>query len=739
MAHGFLLFLLFSYTISTNIHAYKQTEHTSLLSFASTLSSPPLNWTSIDYCRWKGITCNQDGWVTHLLLPFKGIKGGISASLGNLTHLTHLNLSHNSLYGSLKTQFFLSFNRLEFLDLSYNLLSGELPFSLPSSNIRTVDLSSNHFHGAIPSSFFQRASNLTSFNVSNNTFIGYVPSFICLHSSPFVRLLDFSSNEFSGNLAFGLGGCSELKVFRAGHNNISGLLPEDIYNATKLEEVAIPLNSLRGSISDKIINLTNLAILDFYINQLSGGLPFNLGKLSKLKFVNLDFNYLEGALPPSLMNCANLVELHLGFNNLEGDISMLNFSILSQLTKLDLRGNHFTGTLPVSLYSCRSLKAIGLTGNHLEGQIQANILSLKSLSFLSLGYNQFTNLTGAMKILMSSKSLNILFLTGSFVGEEMPSDDDMVDFDGFQNLWLLSLAYCNLTGQIPLWLSKLKNLELLSLNVNQITGRIPSWLGTLPRLFYINLSHNRISGEFPKKLCSLPSLISKPIASEVDQYEFELPLITVSDRKTYPPRRLSYFPALIDLSDNNIDGDIPTEIRQLQLLRRLYLNSNNFVGVIPDQISNLKELEVLNLSRNHLSGKITSSLLRLNFLRSLDVSYNNLEGPIPTSTQIQSFNASSFEGNPELCGDPLPNKCGPNKGTDEDNKNKDVDNRLHQLPWFYIFTALGFIVGFWGVCGSLVINKTWRYAYFRFIDNVQDRLYVMVTMRINTIKRSLRG
>ncbi|CAL2253732.1 unnamed protein product [Prunus armeniaca] len=413
---------------------------------------------------------------------------------------------------------------------------------------------------------------------------------------------------------------------------------------------------------------------------LSGGLPFNLGKLSKLKFVNLDFNYLEGALPPSLMNCTNLVELHLGFNNLEGDISMLNFSILSQLTKLDLRGNNFTGTLPVSLYSCRSLKAIGLTGNHLEGQIQAEILSLKSLSFLSLGYNQFTNLTGAMKILMSSKSLHILFLTGSFVGEEMPSDDDMVDFDGFQNLWLLSLAYCNLTG------------------------RIPSWLGTLPRLFYINLSHNRIS-----------------------------------DRKTYPPHRLSYFPALIDLSDNNIDGDIPTEIHQLQLLRRLYLNSNNFVGVIPDQISNLKELEVLNLSMNHLSGKITSSLLRLNFLRSLDVSYNNLQGPIPTSTQIQSFNASSFEGNPKLCGDPLPKKCGPNKGIDEDNKNKDVDNGLHQLPWFYIFAALGFIVGFWGVCGSLVINKTWRYAYFRFIDNVQDRLYVMVTMRINTIKRSLRG
>ncbi|KAH0986509.1 hypothetical protein GBA52_013686 [Prunus armeniaca] len=724
MAHSFLLFLLFSYIISTNIDACKQTERSSLISFASTPSSPPLNWTSIDCCRWKGITCNQDGWVTHLLLPFKGIKGGISPSLGNLTHLTHLNLSHNSLYGSLETQFFLSLNRLEFLDLSYNLLSGELPFSLPSSNIRTVDLSSNHFHGSIPSSIFHRASNLTSFNVSNNTFTGYVPSSICLHSSPFVRLLDFSSNEFSGNLALGLGECSELQVFRAGHNNLSGLLPEDIYNATKLEEIAIPLNSLRGAISDKIVNLTNLAILDLYINELSSELPSNLGMLSKLKFVNLDFNYLEGALPPSLMNCTNLVELHLGFNNLEGDISMLDFSRLSQLTKLDLRVNNFTGTLPTSLYSCRSLKAIGLTRNHLQGQIQADILSLKSLSFLSLGYNRFTNLTGAMKILMSSKSLHTLLLTGSFVGEGMPSDDDMVDFDGFQNLWMLSLAYSNLTGQIPVWLSKLKNLELLSLNVNQITGRIPSWLGTLPRLFYINLSYNRISGEFPRQLCRLPSLVYGPIASQVNQYEFELPLFKITGRQqTYPPRKLSYFPGLIDLSHNNIYGDIPTEIRQLQLLRELHLNSNNFAGVIPEQISNLKDLEVLNLSLNHLSGKIPLSLVSLNFLKTFDVSYNNLQGPIPTSTQIQSFNASSFEGNPKLCGAPLPNKCGPNKGIDQDNKNnKDIDNVLHQLPWFYIFAALGFIVGFWGVCGSLVINKTWRYTYFQFIDRMNRRL-----------------
>ncbi|XP_021831811.1 receptor-like protein 2 [Prunus avium] len=604
MAHAFLLFVLFPYIISTNIHACKQTKCRSLLSFASTLSSPPLNWTSIDCCRWKGITCDQDGWVTCLLLPSKGLKGGISPSLlGNLTYLTHLNLSHNSLYGSLETQFFLSLNQLEILDLSYNRLSGELPLSLPSSNIRTVDLSSNLFFGAIPSSFFQQASNLTSLNVSNNTFTGYVLSSICLHLSPSLRLLDFSSNVFSGNLAPGLGKCSKLQVFRAGHNNLSGLFPEDIYNVTKLEEIALPLNSLHGAISDKIVNLTNLAILDLSFNHFGGKLPLNLGKLSKLLMGNEDID-----------------------------------------------------------------------------------------------------------------------------GEGMPSDDDMVDFDGFQNLRLLSLANSDLTGQMPVWLSQ---------------GQCQVGWGLFPRLFFINLSDNRISGEFPKQLCRLPRLLYEPIASQADKYEFELPIFLFSIKtgiQSFPWQKLSFYPPWIEVSNNSIVGEIPTEIGQLHLLRGLALGNNNFSGVIPNQISNLKNLEVLDFPMNHLSGIIPSSLASLNFLKEFNVPYNNLEGPIPTGTQLQSFNTSAFEGNPKLCGAPLPNKCRPNKDMDVDNKNnKDEGNGHHQLPWFYIFVALGFIIGFWGVCSSLVIKKTWSYAYFQFIDNLQDRLYVMITVALNRMKGRLRS
>ncbi|CAN6560942.1 unnamed protein product [Malus baccata var. baccata] len=743
MAHGLFLIFLFSYIISTtNIHACNQTEHNFLLAFARTLSTPPVNWSnSIDYCLWNGITCNGEGCVIHLLLPSNGLKGGMSiSSLGNLTYLTHLNLSHNSLYGTLETKFFSSLKSLEIIDLSYNLLSGEILFSVPPKNIQTIDLSSNHFQGKITSSFFQQAWNLTSFNVSNNTFSGYIPSSICLRSSPSIRILDFSSNEFSGNISRGLGRCSKLQILRAGHNNLSGSLPEDIYNATKLKELALPLNSLNGLISEKIANLVNLTILDLYLNHLSGVIPLNFGKLSRLKFMNLDFNSLQGHLPPSLNNCTNLVELNLGFNYLEGKLTVINFSKLSHLSKLDLSWNNFTGILPISLYSCRYLKAIRLSGNpNLEGQIQPEILSLKSLSFLSFSFVRLTNVTRAMKIFMCSKSLQTLLMGGSFYREAMPTDDDMVNFHGFQNLRVLSLGGCGLTGQIPRWLSNLKNLEGLDMSYNQITGPIPSWLGTLPKLFYVDLSFNQISGEFPKQLCRLPMLIGN--ASRVDNYEFELPIFGGLNKKLFLyflPRRPSNFPGAISLRANNISGSIPAEIGQLQLLRQLYLDNNNFSGEVPDQISSLKYLEHLDLSGNHLFGKIPWSITSLNFLRVFNVSYNDLQGQIPTGTQLQSFNASAFEGNPRLCGAPLPNEC---REIDVDSKNnvdQDVDNEHDELPWFYIFAVLGFIVGFWGVCGSLALKKTWRYAYFCFLDDVQDMLYVKMTMCMARMKRRLR-
>ncbi|KAL6271445.1 hypothetical protein ACE6H2_028356 [Prunus campanulata] len=717
----FFMFFFLSTVISTN-HACNKADHNSLWSSFDVPSSA-LNWSSSDCCHWEGITCEKDGRVTHLLLPSKRLQGSVSRSLGNLTHLSHLNLSHNQLSGPLEAGLILSLSFLEILDLSYNLLSGEVPLFPPSSYIRIVDISSNQFNGSIPSSFLQHAGNLSSLNVSKNHFTGQMPSSICLYSS-LVRVLDFSYNDFSGSIPLGLGTCLKLEVFRAGFNSLSGTLPSDIYNAQALEEISLPSNKLFGPISDRIVNLTSLTILEIYFNQLTGMLPHHIGKLSKLKLMLLHFNNLQGSLPPSLMNCTNLVELNLGFNRLEGNITMLNFSKLGQLIKLDLGSNYFSGFMPVSLHSCKSLKAIRLSGNDLEGQIQPEIVSLKSLSFLSLGRNRLTNVTGAISILMGCKNLRVLTLPNSFLGEELPDGEAMVVL-GFQNLRLLGLSDCQLTGHIPVWMSKLKKLEALDLSTNRLAGLIPGWLGTLPSLFFISLNNNSLSGELPKELFRLQALVSEKHATPTDHGDVELPIYTQRTNQSITALQYNYLsnlPRAIYIRNNSLSGNIPVEIGQLQNLHELDLSVNNLFGSIPDQVSNLTNLERLDLSRNHLSGAIPSSLSNLHFLASFSVAYNNLHGQVPSGTQLQGFDATAFEGNPGLCGAPLPNEC-PQMNT---NNNKttnveDVHDNANGIPWLHISVALGFIIGFWGVCGPLALSRSWRYAYFEFLSNVKDR------------------
>ncbi|KAK7860920.1 hypothetical protein CFP56_029253 [Quercus suber] len=42
--------------------------------------------------------------------------------------------------------------------------------------------------------------------------------------------------------------------------------------------------------------------------------------------------------------------------------------------------------------------------------------------------------------------------------------------------------------------------------------------------------------------------------------------------------------------------------------------------------------------------------------------------------------------------------------------------------------ALGFVVGFWSVCGPLLWNKQWRIRYFQFLDHKSYKLKGLVLL-----------
>ncbi|PRQ30201.1 putative non-specific serine/threonine protein kinase [Rosa chinensis] len=194
---------------------------------------------------------------------------------------------------------------------------------------------------------------------------------------------------------------------------------------------------------------------------------------------------------------------------------------------------------------------------------------------------------------------------------------------------------------------------------------------------------------------------------------------------------------IIDFSSNSLAGEIPKEIGSLVQLGTLNLSMNQLSGNIPSNIGNLKLLESLDLCQNQLSGKIPQSIYSLTFLSHLNLSHNNLTGRIPLGNQLQTLDDSSiYKDNPLLCGHPL-SKC-PEEGDDvphaEDNKDHaDVsENKLG----FYISVVLGFVIGFWGVCGTLILKKSWRYAYFQFFDNIKEKVILAIALKVARLQRT---
>ncbi|XBH77248.1 hypothetical protein VPH35_103753 [Triticum aestivum] len=642
---GLALVLLISLASPTS--SCTQHEEASLRQFLAELSRDgglAAAWQDgTDCCTWKGITCSSyNRTVTGVSLASQGLEGSISPFLGNLTSLLRLNLSCNLLSGGLPVEL-VSSSSITILDVSFNQLNGTL-HKLPSSNharpLQVLNISSNLFSGQLPSTTWKEMKNLIVVNASNNSFTGDIPTHFC-NSSPSFAVLDLCLNKFK---------------LRAGYNNLSGTLPDELFNATSLEHLSFPNNDLHGVLDGAhISNLRNLSTLDLGGNSFSGNIPYSIAELKKLEELHLDHNNMSGELPSALSNCTNLITVDLRSNNFTGELTKVNFSNLPKLKTLDLLYNNFSGKIPESIYSCSNLIALRLSGNKLNGQLSPRIGDLKHLTFLSLAKNSFKNITDALRILQSCTNLTTLLIGQNFKGELMPEDDWL---NGFENLQILDIEECPLFGKISHWISRLANLEMLFLTSNQLTGPIPGWINSLSHLLYMDVSNNNLTGEIPLTLMEMPMLKSIENAThwKARPRVFELP---VYDGPSLQYRVVTSFPTVLNLSNNYFTGVTPPRIGQLKVLVLLDFSFNKLSGQIPQSVCNLTNLQVLDLSSNNLTGAIPAALNSLHFLSAFNISNNDLEGPIPSGGQFNTFQNSSFDGNPKLCGSMLTHKCRP--------------------------------------------------------------------------------
>ncbi|KAL5749144.1 hypothetical protein ACOSP7_023747 [Xanthoceras sorbifolium] len=608
------------------------------------------NQKSSNPCDWSGVICSpppDKARVTGLNLTDCYISGGIFDKFSNLTQLAFLDLSRNTLQGSIPDDLN-GCRNLAHLNLSHNLIGGELNLN-GLSNLQVLDLSVNRIAGAIQFSFPSICQKLVVANLSLNNFTGRIDN--CFDACWNLQYLDLSSNNLSGNVWSGF---ARLVEFSVSENYLTGpVSPSSFTENCSLEVLDLSENGFTGNVSKQISNCKKLAIMNLWGNHFTGPIPPEIGSISSLEGLFLGNNSFDRVIPESLLNLRNLAFLDLSKNNFGGEIQEI-FGRFTQVKFLVLHGNSYTdGIYSSGILKLPNISRLDLSYNNFTGRLPVEISQMLSLKFLVLAYNQFT---------------------GSLPPE----------YGNLHNLQALDLSFNKLTGSIPSSLGNLRSLLWLMLANNSFSGEIPHEIGNCMSLLWVNLANNNFSGKIPIELTYIgrnvtPTFESNQresnriiagsgecltmkrwIPADYPPFSFVYTILTRKSCRSIWEKLLEgngIFPVCatgsmlrnfqitgyLQLSGNQLSGEIPIDIGRMENFSMLHFGFNQFYGKLPSQIDGLP-LVVLNLTQNKFSGEIPSEFGNIKCLQNLDLSYNNFSGVFPASfsnlTELNKFNIS---------------------------------------------------------------------------------------------------
>ncbi|XP_028753045.1 receptor-like protein 15 [Neltuma alba] len=587
--------------------------------------------------------------------------------------LVRLNLS-----GSFPNWVFTNNTKLNTLNVNNNFLTG--PFKLKSTS-KLLDM--QYFHAfanpisdEIPPHIGYVLPNLLSLNMSSSSLFGGFPA--SLSDMRQLNSLDLSNNNLAGYVPQEFGkGANDLRFLKLSKNNLSGPCLPGGSNFTHLLSVDLSNNNFKGKVPNGIVKSSELRMLDLSANQLYGEIPSWIGNFKHLAYLILSQNSMSGPIPQSFCN-------------------------LAELKYLDLSQNRFNGTLP-SCLNMSSLRYLHLQSNGFMGPIPFVVAKSPLLLTLDLTRNRFSS--HIPRWFKSMLNLRVLLLRGN-----------------------------KLEGSIPVELCRLKNISILDLSQNKLSGGIPYCLNNINFRRKDEIDEAKLGKYFVPWTTRGPLFEFNHTSGELVQGEYVMNFswheeqgvnfMSKSRYELYEGNILDFMSGL-DLSDNQLTGEIPLQVGYLNTIHTLNLSKNHLSGPIPETVSDLMQIESLDLSYNKLTGHIPSQLTQLYSLSVFFVAHNNLSGMTPEmKNQFSTFDPSSYEGNPFLCGPPLQHNCSSMDkpaGRNAQSYHSEEDGFREAFLWS--FTG-AFGVFFLGAVTCMYLNSYVLYCILHVISKRVDRLFV---------------
>ncbi|XP_050114176.1 receptor-like protein 6 isoform X4 [Malus sylvestris] len=641
------------------------------LAFNHTTSQKLVKWNNgSDYCSWEGVSCKR-GCVSNLDLSNEAITGGLdnSSPLFGLKSIDNLNLAYNNFNYTQIPSEFKQLTRLINLNLSNAGFAGQVPIEISHlTRLVTLDLSTFYFPGTPSLNLEHPKLNVLLANFSelvelyldgvNISAQGTNWCQAISSSLPKLRVLSLSTCNLSGPIDSSLLKLQSLSVIRIENNNLSTQVPEFFSNFPNLTSLRMVNSGLYGAFPKTIFQVPTLQTIDLSDNpQLHGSLPEflkngslrslvlnganfsgqllpnsigNLKFLSKIDIATCNFT---GSIPRSTEELTQLVYLDFAKNKFNGSVP--SFSMAKNLTLINLSDNQLTGQITSSHWEkLTNLVSLDLRNNLLNGTIPPSVFSLPMLQKLQLSNNQFSGrLHGSANISV----LDTLDLSSNKLEGLIP-----MSIFNFRELKILLLSSNNFSGSFPLnSLQQLRNLSKLDLSYSSLSinynsssssfssyprittlklasgklGVFPDFLRNQSQLVYLDLSVNQIHGEIPNWIWKLSSLRQLNLSCN-SLVNLQSPFLNLTSNLY-----------VLDLHSNQLQGQIPMLPR---LTTYMDYSRNNFSSSIPANIGDFLMYTVFfSLASNKLNGSIPESMCKAPYLQVLDLSNNSLSGPIP--------------------------------------------------------------------------------------------------------------